>query len=397
MNGKERVRAAVARQPVDKIPLGLYAVDHDTISRVIGRPTIVRNQIEMAIAFWEGRHAEVAQQWVADLTDFYRRLDCVDIITCRDAMLMPPPDIRISPLMWVNPRYDRRELPVPRRVAPDRWEDRDGRVYQANHEANEIICVHDPLLASPPTFTAAQFAGPTPELATPDPTVFAVLDQIIATFGAEKYIVGPNGGSLIISLLGGYESGLMLHVEQPEVITAYNRRQVVIQNRLDPYFIRPGCDASLMDTDIGGTAGPIISPRMYRALYVPYLTQRIAHIKNLVPQMIMHNCGNTLPLIDMFIEAGFDCYQSLQTTAGMEIGLLKARFGERMAFWGGVPLELLIAGTPDEVQAAVRTALERGGPTGFILGPSQSIARNTRYENFMAMLDEFERLRCRYV
>jgi uroporphyrinogen decarboxylase len=397
MNSKERVRAAIAREPLDRIPFGLYAVDHDTISRVIGRPTIVRNQIAMAVAFWEGRHAEVAQQWVADLTDFYRRLDCVDIITCRDAMLMPPPEVRISPLMWVNPRYDRRELPVPKRIADDRWEDRDGRIYQANHEANEIICVYDPLLTSPPTFSVAQFEGPIPAAAPPDPAVFAVLDPIMAAFGAEKYIVSPNGGSLIISLLGGYESGLMLHVDQPEVIHAYNRRQVIVQNQLDAYHIRPGCDASLMDTDIGGTAGPIISPKTYRSLYLPYLTQRIAHIKTLVPQAIIHNCGNTIPLIDLFIAAGFDCYQSLQTTAGMEVGLLKARFGERMAFWGGVPLELLIAGTADEVRAAVRTALERGGPTGFILGPSQSIARNTRYDNFMAMLDEFERLRDRYV
>lgn len=397
MNSIQRVRAAVARQPVDQIPLGLYAVDHDTISRVIGRPTIVRNQIEMAIAFWEGRHAEVAQQWIADLTDFYRRLDCVDIITCRDAMLMPPPEVRISPLLWVNPRYDRRELPVPRRVAPDRWEDRAGRIYQANTEANEIICVHDPVLAQPLTFTVEQFEGPLEDSVPPDPAVFAVLDAIIATFGTDRYIVGPNGGSLIISLLGGYESGLMLHVEQPAVIEAYNRRQVGLQNGLDRSYIRPGCPASLMDTDIGGTTGPIISPRMYRKLYLPYLKQRIAHIKTLVPQMILHNCGNTIPLMDLFIEAGFDCYQSLQTTAGMEVGWLQAHFGDRLAFWGGVPLELLIAGTPDEVRAAVRLALERGGATGFILGPSQSIARNTAYANFMAMLDEFTRLRDRYV
>jgi hypothetical protein len=35
----------------------------------------------------------------------------------------------------------------------------------------------------------------------------------------------------------------------------------------------------------------------------------------------------------------------------------------------------------------------RGG--GFILGPSHSIAYGTKYENFMAMLDEFDRLRFR--
>ena len=56
-------------------------------------------------------------------------------------------------------------------------------------------------------------------------------------------------------------------------------------------------------------------------------------------------------------------------------------------------MELLIAGTADEVRAAVRAAMDRGAPGGgFILGPSHSVAFNTKYDNFMAMLDEYNRL-----
>ncbi len=68
-----------------------------------------------------------------------------------------------------------------------------------------------------------------------------------------------------------------------------------------------------------------------------------------------------------------------------------------MAFWGGVPVEDLIAGTPEDVRKAVRAAMERGAPGGgFILGPSHSVAKNTTYENFMAMLDEFVSLRDKF-
>ncbi len=113
--------------------------------------------------------------------------------------------------------------------------------------------------------------------------------------------------------------------------------------------------------------------------------------------MIFHNCGNNIPLMEMFIGCGIDCYQSLQTTAGMEVGRLKEMFGDRLCFWGGVPVELLIAGTPEDVRKAVRTAMERGAPGGgFILGPSHSIAKNTKYENFMAMLDAFVALRDKF-
>ena len=58
MNSKERVQAAIARRPVDRVPLGFYAVDCDTVSRVLGRPTFVRNKVESQIALWEGRRSE---------------------------------------------------------------------------------------------------------------------------------------------------------------------------------------------------------------------------------------------------------------------------------------------------------------------------------------------------
>ena len=54
-------------------------------------------------------------------------------------------------------------------------------------------------------------------------------------------------------------------------------------------------------------------------------------------------------------------------------------------------------GTPDEVRADVRKAMERGAPDGgFILGPSHSVAFGTKYDNFLAFLDEFDRCRDHY-
>jgi uroporphyrinogen-III decarboxylase len=151
-----------------------------------------------------------------------------------------------------------------------------------------------------------------------------------------------------------------------------------------------------IEQDMAGTNGPFISPAMWRDMCFPYFQQRIQHIKGFADQVTFHCCGRTFPLMGMFIEAGVDCYQSLQTTAGMDVGVLKARYGERLSFWGGVPVELLVAGTADEVRQAVRTAMQAGAPgSGFILGPSHSIAYGTRYDNFMAMLDEYVKMRDR--
>lgn len=380
MNSRERVQAAIARQPVDQVPLGFYAVDHDTVERVLGRPTYVRNKIAIQVALWEGRRDEVAASLKTDTVEFYRKIDCADLLLPKEAQLLPPKDY--------TPER-------PKRLDENRWEDRHGRIYQAVPFANEIQCVYDPQRGKH-QFSVADFAEP-PEITPPDPSVFEVLDYVMAELGDQRYVASTTGGVTALTLLGDQETGLMMYALQPEVILAANRRSVALQNALDPFYIRPGAPGVLMEQDMAGTKGPLISPRMFRELCLPFLRERIQHVKQFVPQVIFHNCGNNLPYMDMLIDAGIDCYQSLQTTAGMEVGRLKALYGDRLAFWGGVPVELLIEGTPDEVRAAVRTAMERGAPGGgFILGPSHSVAKNTRYENFMAMLDEFVRLRDKF-
>lgn len=377
MTGKERVQAAIARKPVDRVPLGFYAVDHDTVARVIGRPTFVRNKIAVQVALWEGRRDEVAEGLKRDVVEFYRKIDCADLLLPKEAQLLPPKEYEPDP---------------PRRIADDRWEDRKGRVYQAVPRANEIQCVYNPD-PEPPRFSVADFEKPV-RVTPPDPSVFEVFDHVLAELGDERYVAGPTAGVTGLTLLGGMEHGLMLYALDPDVVVAANRRSVTAQNLQDAHTIRPGAPGVLMEQDTAGTNGPLVSPQMFREMCLPYLKERVRHVKRLAPQVIFHNCGNNIPLMDMLIETGIDCYQSLQTTAGMEVGRLKAMFGDRLCFWGGVPVEALIAGTPGEVRQAVRTAMERGAPGGgFILGPSHSVAMNTKYENFMAMLDEYVRLR----
>lgn len=375
MNSKERVAAAIARRPVDRVPLGFYAVDHDTIERVLGRKTYVRNKVQTQIALWQGRRDELAESLKADTVEFYRRIDCADIILPKEAHVLPPKD------------YE----PIgAEEIAPNKWRTGDGCVYQAVPEVNEIRCVHEP---RPPTeYTAADFAGRT-QPDPPDPSCFEAVDHLLAELGEQRYIpsIVPTTGLI---LLGGMENGLLMYALAPEVVHAAAGWELARQNALDEYNIRPGCAGVMFDNDMGGTNGPLISPAMFRRMVLPYFRQRAERVRRHRDQLILHNCGNNIPLMEDFIEAGVDCYQSLQTNAGMEVGRLKEMFGGRMCFWGGVGVEVLIAGEPADVRRAVRAAMERGAPGGgFILGPSHSIAKNTKYDNFMAMLDEFVRLR----
>jgi uroporphyrinogen-III decarboxylase len=115
-----------------------------------------------------------------------------------------------------------------------------------------------------------------------------------------------------------------------------------------------------------------------------------------------HACGNNTELMDQFVEIGYACYQSIQPTAGMDLAETRSAWGDRLCLWGGLPVEHLVDGTMEQIRADVRAAVAVGrAPTpggregGYIFGSSHSIAVGTKYDNFMAMLDEFERLRDR--
>jgi len=380
MNSKQRVRAAIGLEPVDYVPLGFYSVDYDTIERVIGRPTYVRDKIAVQVALWEGRRDEVAESLKKDTVEFYRKIDCADIIVLqKEAQLLPPKDYEPDP---------------PEKIDDDKWKDRQGRIYQAVPEVNEIQCVHDPTPKR--DYRVEDFDQP-PAVTPPDPSIFEAVDYLLEHLGEERFVVSPSAGLTAITRFGDFETSMMMYALEPEVIHAANRQKVALQNALDEYYIRREADAVLLSQDMGTTKGPLISPQMFKELCLPYLKQRAEHVKQYLPQIVMHNCGNTVALMEMLIDCGIDCYQSLQTNAGMEIGRLKEMFGGRICFWGGVAVEILLTGTTGDVRQEVQQAMRRGAPGGgFILGPSHSICKGVPYDNFMAMLDEYVRVRDKF-
>ncbi|MFH1709369.1 MAG: uroporphyrinogen decarboxylase family protein [Planctomycetota bacterium] len=382
MNSKQRVQAALERREHDRTPLGFYTVDCDTIAAVIGRPTLLRNRAGQKLAWWEGRRDEAVARMKADVVDFYRKLDCVDLLTLKEACQVPPRGFR--------------DPAPPRRTGPNTYEEKDGSTWKLDPTTNSVEYFPAPgALRELPEYTAAQFADRKPP-ERPDASCFELSDHLIKHFGADRYIAGYSGGVQAMVLLGGMEQGLMTMALQPEVVKAAAAQAVHRMNATDAWAIRPGTDGVLIEEDMAGTNGPMVSPAMFRELCHPYYRERVQALKKKTPHVIMHNCGNNLPIMDMLVAGGIDAYESIQTNSAMSIKTLLDGYGDRICAWGAVALEVLNTGTPADARKAVRTSYaEAAGRPGFILGPSHSIAFGTKYDNFMAMLDEHVKLRDR--
>jgi uroporphyrinogen-III decarboxylase len=286
--------------------------------------------------------------------------------------------------------------PPPHRIDATTWEDRQGRVFKLSEATQDITCVRDPVLEAR-VFTAAEFEAEAGPPSRPDERSWKILDTVIRTFQAEKYICGPSGGSIGIVLLGGMERGLLELAANPEAVRAATRALVRRQNEADAAFIHPGADAVMWAEDLGFKTGPLIGPAMFRDLFLEANKERARSVKLRHSKKILkHCCGNVNLLLDFFLEIGFDAYQSIQPTAGMDLCRLKKDYGDRLTLWGGVAVEHLVGGAPEDVRADVRKAMACAKPGGrFILGSSHSVAVGTRYDNFMALLDEHSKL-CQY-
>ena len=106
-----------------------------------------------------------------------------------------------------------------------------------------------------------------------------------------------------------------------------------------------------------------------------------------------HSCGAVRELIPELVEVGVDVLDPLQVKAtGMVPAELKAEFGDRLCFSGGVDeQELLPRGTPEEVAAAVGelTAVMASGG-GFFLGSTHNFQADIPTENIVAMYEAGE-------
>jgi len=138
------------------------------------------------------------------------------------------------------------------------------------------------------------------------------------------------------------------------------------------------------------------SPQTYKELYLPFSKNLNDWIHtNTKWKTMKHCCGACEPLIDGFIEAGFDILNPVQTSAkGMDPQHLVDKFGGKIVFWGGGvdTQEILPFGTPDEVRRQitrrVRIFSQKGG---FVFNTIHNIQCNTPIENVLAMFEALGR------
>jgi uroporphyrinogen decarboxylase len=150
-------------------------------------------------------------------------------------------------------------------------------------------------------------------------------------------------------------------------------------------------DIFFIGNDFGSQTGPLLSPALFERFMLPHLKRLIdlGHAYRLKVQL--HCCGGFAPLIPAMIAAGLDGLHAVQPSCcGMELAKLKAAFGAKILFNGGIDSHhVLINGRPESVRQQTRAVLDTMKPGGGYVGGAShdTILEETPVENVVAMFD----------
>ena len=167
-------------------------------------------------------------------------------------------------------------------------------------------------------------------------------------------------------------------------------RRIIDKNlvMLDNILTCDEIDGVLLGSDWGTQVDLIMSPDTWEEMIRPGEQEEYDLIHGFGKDVWIHSCGNVEKIIPSLLEMGIEVLNPVQPEA-MDLTQLKVQYGERLTFWGGLSTQQTLPfGTPEELRAEarrVRDLLSQGG--GHIFAPAQEIQGDVPAQNILALLE----------
>lgn len=182
---------------------------------------------------------------------------------------------------------------------------------------------------------------------------------------------------------------LQAMIDEPRLVERY--MEVTTEGMIA--ILRPqlgmGVDGILGAVDWCYGGGPLFSPQMFKRFMVPHLKRIADECHRYGVPYIKHLDGNTTVLLDMLVyEVGIDGLHSIEPPAGMEIGWVKKKYGDKIILLGNIDCgHLLTFGSEEEVIEGVKRIIKIASPGGgHVFSSSNSIHSGVSPDTFWTMI-----------
>jgi len=196
--------------------------------------------------------------------------------------------------------------------------------------------------------------------------------------------VGIPGGFDEPRQLLGEENLCLAYYEQPELI--HDILQTIGDTAcrvLDRVSATVPVDLLFVHEDMAGKSGPLAGPVQIQEFIKPYYRRIWDMLQARGARLFDQDSdGNMNPVIDAFLDAGINCMHPMEPAAGMDIVKVREKYGNRLAFYGGIDKHIL-----RQSREAIRRELEYKVPPmlatgGCVLAVDHRIRNGTPLANY---------------
>jgi uroporphyrinogen decarboxylase len=186
-------------------------------------------------------------------------------------------------------------------------------------------------------------------------------------------VYGQPGCWQDAAVLFGIENLILETVDDPEwvhtLLGVLRDRKMIYTQSLK------GARYDLVEFGGGDASSTVISPKLFDQFVAPYDAPLIAKAHEVSQRVVYHTCGGMMPLLEQLADMKPDALETF-TPPGMggdtRLAEAKRRIGDRVCMIGGFDQFHYFKGcTPEETRRAVRKCFdEAGSGGGYILSPS---------------------------
>lgn len=250
---------------------------------------------------------------------------------------------------------------------------------------------HQPFgaLGGPLVTTAADIDRiPAPDVSSQGryPLMLDALSRIVDALGKEVFIVACMDQypfSLAAALMDINEIMLKLYDDPPFV--------EALVERCAEYTLAYGTALAAIGADMlsgGDSPAGLVGPALYEETVLPAEKKLLDYLKPAVGIPVsLHICGNATPILPLMAASGADV---LELDHAVDLTEACRIVGPGIALWGNLdPVSLLARGTPERVRtvaAAAIAAARAAGHARFVLSSGCTLAVETPPENIEALI-----------
>jgi uroporphyrinogen decarboxylase len=358
MNSKERVWAALNREPVDRVPIHAVAVDGNICDEILGKPP--RSAFDIIDDFAE----QYPEDWIKRLNGitgeietnvFSRAMETAAAIgydTCGAGYI---------PFIFES---------------KEKMTDVFGRVYKIVNDHDNIFPYYiDGMIKNQQDWE--NFPKPDlKEIYKRSKKFYKTIIRRSKNFKNNICIMAQDD---YCSIFPPVWQGMGMNAfaralrKNPKLIQERFNQTTEFVIGLFKIYSELGAKVFFEGGDIAFKSGPLINPKYIDQYVLPSMKKVTEAVHEWGGKIIFHSDGDITSLLDFVVEAGFDALHCLEPPY-VDLNLVKKKVGDKLCLLGNIDTSyVLVNGTQKEVEDAVKYAIKAlGGGGGYILSPSNS-------------------------